>query len=629
MGLGARTRAMLAATSAVSALVALSVVSCSAATERALGSETGGAGGVSNDSGTGGVATCGSCTGHAYVSCDGGEQHVVQCPAACTPDVGCTACSAANTQCVGSEVHECDAIGQPGKLVQACNTAGGEICDQGVCKNGCAAAAAEPSNIGCEFWSVDLDMADLPTDPASAPMALVIANAGQADANVLIEQNDAPQGSPVQGSAVWQGSLKPGELSQVNMPTREVDCGAFPNDHDAPGTCLSSAAFHITSTAPIVIYQFNNVVHNFSTDASLLIPTTSLGTKYRVIGWPAAHSFPSPGAFVERSYITVVGTQSNTHVTVWPYWRIKGNAPIASTPAGTPIEVEIGPFDVLNLESDDSTFQECFTMTAPPYCADMTGSVVLADKPVAVFSGTESSGIGLPEDAPLPPTWNEESGGCCLQHLEEQLFPLESIGMKYVITRSPVRSQFSSYQEPDILRFVGAAETAQVTTNLPPPFDQFTIAPGDVKETWTQSDTIVSSDKPILVGQFLVAQDYVSGTPKGDPSFTLFPPVEQARAEYVFLSPEGWSENFVVIAAEVGTKVAIDNVVPSDCDVNAAGTLDGKSYESRRCPIPAGVHRLSGDAPFGITAYGYGNADTYSFVGGAAVKKIYEPPIIR
>jgi hypothetical protein len=596
MRLAANLKLMLVTSAAFLVLLACS------ANDRALGTESATGGTTGSDSGTGGgTGATGGSLGQ---------------------------CSSAGTVCVGSEVHACDASGKPAELLQTCQLAAGEVCHNGVCKNGCDAATDEPSNVGCEFWSVDLDMADLPTDPASAPMALVIANAGQGDANVLIEQNNAAPGQPIQGELVWSGSITPGNLAQVLMPTREVDCGAFPNDHDAPGTCLTSNAFRVTSTAPIVVYQFNNVVHNFSTDASLLIPTSSLGTKYRVIGWAAAHSFPAPGAFVERSYITVVGTQENTHVTVWPYWRIKGNPPIPATPAGTPIDITIGPFDVLNLESDDSTLQECLAMLGP-FCADMSGSVVLADKPIAVFSGTEASGVGLPEDAPLPPDWNEESGGCCLQHLEEQLFPLESIGSKFVITRSPVRTQFSDYEEPDILRFVGAAEPAQVTTNLPPPNDSFTLQPGDVRNAWTQKDVIVSSDKPILVGQFLVAQGYVGGNPKGDPSFTLFPPVEQARSEYVFLSPEGWKENYVVIAAEVGTNVLVDGVAPADCEVNPSGVLDGKSYESRRCPIPAGVHRLTGDAPFGITAYGYGNADTYSFAGGAAMKKIYEPPIIK
>ena len=595
--------------------------------------QTSATGGGAGTIGTGGggdmdASSCGSCLGNSYMSCESGSPTAIPCPESCTPGKGCTTCSPLGTICVGNEVHACS-DGQAGALVKACDVSAGQVCNQGACVSACEKAESDPSNIGCEFWAADLDMADLPTNPAATEWGLVIANASQTAADVTIELNEANPGEPVQTKVVWQGKVEPDSLAPVSMPTRELDCGAFPNDHDAPGTCLSSRAFRVSSNQPVVVYQFNNLVHGFSTDASLLIPTTSLGTKYRVIGWPAAHSYPSPGAFVERAYVTIVGTKEKTHVTVYPYWRIRGNAPIAATKPGGLIDVDLGPFDVLNLETDDATFDECFQDQTPPYCADLTSTVVVSDKPVAVFSGTEASGVGVPYDAPKYPGFDDSdpSTGCCLQHLEEQLFPMESIGKDFVITRSPVRSTLS-YEEPDILRFVGAAEEATVTTNLPAPYDSFTIKPGEVKETWTQDDVVVSSDKPILIGQFLVAQGYVQGVPKGDPSFTIFPPVEQAQQNYVFLSPNGWKENWVVISAEVGTSFTIDGTAPS-CETRHSGDLKGKTYESHRCKIPAGVHRLVGDKPINITVYGYADADTYSFAGGAAVKKIYEPPVIK
>jgi hypothetical protein len=65
--------------------------------------------------------------------------------------------------------------------------------------------------------------------------------------------------------------------------------GSKPNDYASPGTCLSSNAFRITSSAPIVVYQFNVFKNAFSNDASLLLPTPALGKYYRVLGWPAGH----------------------------------------------------------------------------------------------------------------------------------------------------------------------------------------------------------------------------------------------------------------------------------------------------------------------------------------------------
>jgi hypothetical protein len=495
---------------------------------------------------------------------------------------------------------------------------------------GCQATEDEPSNAGCEFYAVDLDLSDGVSDPANYAWGIVVASASDADAHVIVEQNDAPYGETPSPSVVWDVTIPPGELAELTMPTREVDCAATPGDWGSPGSCASSNAFRIESSQPIVVYQFNNLVHGYSTDASLLLPTSALGSKYRIVGWPVAHSYPSPGAFVQRSYVTVVGTQAGTQVTMKPGWRIRGNGPVPATPAGQTMTLTVGPYDVLNLESDDATLNECFQMQTPPYCADLTGSIVDATAPVVVFSGTEQSGVGLPPDAPLPPSWGENSSGCCNQHLEEQLFPAESFGRSFLVTRSPIRSnpEFTWWEEPDVIRFVGAAAPSTVTTNLPAPYDSFTLQPGEVRDTWTQQDFVVSATEPIVVAQLLVGQGYVEPQPKGDPSFTIFPPIEQARTEYVFLSPTGWQEDWVVVGTTPDVDVTLDGASTADCDTFPAGELDGVAYEARRCPISPGVHRLSGTGPFQIMAYGYGTADAYSFTGGANVEKIYEVPTL-
>jgi hypothetical protein len=202
------------------------------------------------------------------------------------------------------------------------------------------------------------------------------------------------------------------------------------------------------------------------------------------------------------------------------------------------------------------------------------------------------------------------------------------VGTDYVIPRSPIRST-GSYHEPDVLRFVGAAEVANVTTSLPAPFASFTLQPGEVKTTWTQDDVIIQSDKPVMVGQILISNEYCDGAYIGDPSLTVYPPVDQFRTEYIILTPGSWDQNWIVVEAEQGVNVAIDGASPAGCIVTPSGDLGGKSYESRRCPVKEGVHALTGDKPFGVVAYGYGAAGSYAFVGGADVKKIYDPPEIK
>jgi hypothetical protein len=608
----------------------IAAYACSAAGDNRNTSSGAGAGSGAGSSGAGGADACGNCLGNVYVPCkaDGTPDNPVDCPKACAPGKGCVECVPGGHVCVGNEVHVCGDDATPsGTVVETCDVSAGKVCSEGVCKGGCEIAAGQPSNVGCEFWAVDLDQQDGLNDPASAPWGVVLSNAGQSPANVTIELNEAPVGKPPSPKVVTQVTVDPGSLKNITLPTRELDCGIKPNDYASPGTCLSSNAYRITSSSPIVVYQFNVFTNAYSNDASLLLPTNALGQIYRVIGWPAGHpvpiSFPGIGTIVDRSYVTIVGVKPNTQVKVRPSWRIKGNPPIAATMPGGDIEVTIGPFDVLNLETDDATFQDNAKTVA-----DLSATLVQASQPVAVFSGVETtSAPGGVLTVPTPPGW-QSGDTCCLDHLEDQMFPVESVGTHYVITRSPIRST-GSFHEPDILRFVGVAEPATVTTNLDPPFDSFTLQPGEVKTTWTQDDIVVSATKPVIVGQIQVSNQYVDGPALGDPSLTVFPPVEQFRTEYVILTPPSWTQNWVVIASESGSLVKLDDKPTVGCIFSQAGTLDGKTYAAIRCPVTDGVHRLSGDKPFGIIAYGYGSAGSYAFAGGADVKHVYDPPPIK
>ncbi len=594
---------------------------CSA-TEGSKVKGTGGSGGGGGPGGDAGINVCDSCFAKTYTPCnaDGTPGTPVDCPDDCAVGVGCVKCVPGSHICVGNEVHECTADGSgPGKLLKTCDTANGKLCGNGVCGTACEVAAGSPSNIGCEFWAVDLDQQDALNDPASAPWGVVLSNAGVNDANVTIQMNTAAQGKPVQLQMVKQVSIKAGDLSTLVLPTRELDCGVKPNDYSSPGTCLSSRAYRITSSAPIVVYQFNTFQNAFSNDASLLLPTNALGKIYRVIGWPAGHPTPIAGFKSDRAYVTIVGTQPNTQVTVKATFRLKNNPPVQQQSNGE-VVATIGPFDVLNLETDDATLKE-----AQNWGTDLSGTVVQASAPVAVFSGVESTEVPGQLQVPEPPGGADT---CCLDHLEEQMFPVESIGTHYVVTRSPVRST-GSWREPDVIRFVGVAETANVTTNLPSPYDHFTIQPGEIKTTWTQDNFVATADKPVIIGQLLVSQGYVDGPYVGDPSLTVFPPVEQFRTEYVILTPPSWTQNWVVIATEQGNTIKLDGNDTTGCKTESAGTVLGASYESRVCSLAVGVHRLSGSKPFGIVAYGYGSAGSYAFAGGADVKPIYTPPPIK
>ena len=583
------------------------------------------------------AAACGNDTSSASASATAttGATSATSATTATTGDVPTTGASASATMATGgSDSMTAGATGTTDPTVgtSAAASTSGPIFDVGndTTTGGggeivtCDDAANKPSNFGCEFWAVDMDQQDGFNDPASAPWGVAISSAGFGDTDVTIEINLAPPGQPLDLMVVKQLTIGQDEVVPIELPTRELDCGVKPNDYMSPGTCLSSNAFRITTSAPAVVYQFNVFKNAFSNDASLLLPTPALGKYYRVLGWPAGHPIPLFG-IIDRSAVTIVGTAEDTTVKVVPSWRIKGNPPIPAAKGGQLITVKLGPFDVLNLETDDATFQDN-TKTM----ADLTGSVIKSDKPIAVFSGVETtSAPGGVVDIPTYPGWTNEDT-CCLDHLEEQLFPIESVGKNYVITRSPIRSS-GSYHEPDVIRFVGAAEDSMITTNLPAPYNNFLLKNGEVRTTWADADFVAAGSKPFMIGQLLISQEYVEGNLTGDPSLTVFPPVEQYRDQYRILTPSddglwGWQTNYIVLSTEPNNMITIDGAPPADCVISPAGTIDGMKFESRRCPVGAGVHAMKGTMPFGVVAYGYGPAGSYAFPGGADVEPIYVPP---
>ncbi len=573
---------------------------------------------------------CGTCLGQVYTPCTstGGSGTPVTCDPAlvCVTGKGCLPCAPGKPYCVGNDIHACGSDGSLGAKVDTCNASKGELCSAGVCKTECDAAADSPSNVGCEFWAVDLDNLENNIDKdAETPWGLVLSNAGTATATVTIEQNDGAPGGTLATKVVKTLTINANELSTVIMPTREVDCTSDPaigKKNDGSGTCLSSNAFRITSTVPLVAYQFNTFEPAYSNDASLLLPRNGLGTSYRILTYPTAHpvlpAFPGVDPRIkDHAFVTIVGTEAGTKVTIKAATSpiVLGGPVKADIPIGGTFEQILGPFDVLNLESKGMP-------------GDLTGTIVTSTAPISVFEGTEGSvaPVNPPAGMPTAPSSDPSNPDtCCVDHLEEQAFPITAIGKKFVVAHSPIRSS-GGYVEPDLLRFMGVAEPATVTTNLPAPFDHFTLNAGEVRETWTQGNLTVVSTAPVSVAQILVSSHTLENSVLGDPSLTIFPSVEQYRTNYLFLQPPKWTKSYVVITTPTDNVVTIDGTAPTGCDVFGGITLDGVAYESRSCQVSTGIHRVVGAKPFGVTAYGYGSAGSYAFTGGADVKPIYVPP---
>lgn len=584
----------------------------------------------------GGITTsgCGTCDENRYSVCDatGTITDRQDCGTqSCVDNKGCLDCAPGQNGCDGNVVKRCDANGRFTTDVKTCDVGAGLRCVSGECKSACDIAAGSPSNIGCEFWPVHLPNAwGVDGNPDYAPWGVVLANAGDADANVTIEVNDAAYGQPTQPRAISTFLLRPNELRRELLPVRPIDGGTNEAHNPEPtGTALSANAFRITSTSPLVAYQFNAAEQQFSNDASLLLPSSVLGRVHRVISYSAANPIQVaiPGAPVfqgipDHGYVSIVGIKEATHVTVVLGAPIQSGSGIAKSPKGATIQAVLGPFEVLNLSTNIESLNELIGGAS----ADMTGTTVESDFPVAVYTGTQRTAIAPPESA----GFGKFEDSCCTDHLEDPVLPMTSLGKTFAIAHSPFRNG-SGPREPDLVRVMGAAATTVVTTNLPSPNATFTLAPGELKEIWSARDFTLTATEPLYVSQLLVSQLTCSRV-IGDPSLTSAIPNDQFRSDYLFLMPPSWTENYVVLTVPEGTedRIRVDgSPLPATCDSATIGAIGATTYLAFRCPFNQGPHKATGVAAFGLMAYGYGQAGSYALVAGANVKSIYTPPPLR
>jgi len=570
------------------------------------------------------------CMDGVFEECVGGEWTLetdcVTLGLLCDPDLGCVECAPGRFSCEGDVSMICDPDGMGWSVSEDCSLTPGEFCDplSGVCINECERAALERSNVGCEYWAVDLDQAVFATqEAASQQFAVVVANVSDIwDAEVTVYWDTTPYGTAVSEEPVpgMSAVVGPDETYVFRLPRYDVDgIDAALSHDDGPQTALSKKAFRVESSLPVVAYQFNTLNQDFSTDASLLIPTTALGRAYDVVGWEPYYSVAYPVLGIptpNRGYVTIVGTTDGTDVSVIPSDDIEGSVgtvpadygavgPIA---AGVEATFVLNRYDVLNLESISRA------MPKP----DLTGTIVSASSPVAVFTGTDMTIV-----APEVPPWCTEGCNCCGDHLEDQVIPRSAMGTEYVVSHSAWRTTTGSWIEYDYYKVLAVVPDTHVTTTLTD-VGSFNLGADEVMEFGARSGFALWSTEPVHVVQVLASMDQTEER-IGDPSLIHFPAVEQRRSKYVFTTGEGFAENWAVVSMPEDATATIDGAdVGASCDWDLDGELMGITYRSYYCPISAGTHVVDGAGePVGLTVYGYFEAGSYGFPGGSDLREIF------
>lgn len=474
----------------------------------------------------------------------------------------------------------------------------------------CEQAEAAKSYIGCDFW---------PTVVANNvwsifDYAVVVANAGDEQADVTVTRG---------GNTVAQDTVPANGLKTIYLPWVPELKGP---DADECGSAtplsstvkLANGAYHLVTSRPVTVYQFSALEYgpqggppgknwsacpsyncffpmdcfSYSNDASLLLPSTALTGNYRVTGLPGWS-----GASIS-AYIAITGTQNTTNVTVSLTGAgvIQGGSGIPSANGGGQVTFTLQAGEVAEiLGTPDS---------------DLSGSLVQADKPVQVIFGLPC--VNIPESA------------TACDHIEESVFPAETLGRRYFVNM-PSGPEGSPVGQ--VVRIYGNVDNTALTYPAgTPPGAPATINAGQVVDLGPVSQNFeIAGDKEFAVGMFQMGASAVGGASgRGDPAQSLATAVEQYRTKYVFLAPMDYEVNYVDVVMPLDATISIDGM-----PVAGAPTPIGSGFGVAHVqlgPGNQGQHVLEATAPVGIQVLGYGSYTSYQYPGGSDLNVIAPPP---
>ena len=485
----------------------------------------------------------------------------------------------------------------------------------------CQEAVQARTYVGCDYWATVTGN----VVPDVFDFAIVISNIGQATASVKIT---GPNDVDV------DVNVAPGTLEKVFLPWVTSLKGTGLSGPGEPPTAFASSvvakkgAYHVVSSAPVVVYQFSPLEYagkggpsgkswsgcpelgepgsgcfSYTNDASLLMPSTAWTGSYRVTGihgWSGESLFGSQD--VVGSFAAITASQDGTTVklSLGAKAKILGGSGIGAGNPGDVVEIALDAGDVAEI------------MTEKGETFDLSGSLVQSDKPVQVISGIQC--INIPADKPA------------CDHVEESVLPAEALGKKYVIT-TPTRP--AGGPGLHVVRFVGNRDDTKLTyAPSKPQGCPDALAAGEVAQCNgpVGEDFVVTGTQEFGVTTFMVGSTMYEATnpkAKGDPSQTIFASTEQFRTSYLFLTPDDYDVSYAVVVGPESAAPVLDGQPLEDATPLADGFV---VWRATLAGGKNGAHTLTSSQPVGVQAMGYGAFTSYQFPGGLNAKRIAPPP---
>ena len=414
---------------------------------------------------------------------------------------------------------------------------------------------------------------------------------------------------------VFTGFARPHKITYVKMPLEIIV-----SDSTQPNTAERFKGIYIKTKNDKKIVVFGHHEEVASNDAYLALPVVTLpGERSHEYIVASVHGDSGTAQEAKDSVALIVGTENDTEIIIKPSVVI----PNGFAPAKTGYYFFPGTPASLNT----ITIQRFQTFYLQVRGRDISGTHIIASKPISVFSGHECANIPF------------DSQPCDM--LIEQIPPIDTWGSEVVTV--PLKTK-----EGDIIKIIASQDATRVNvtyTNIDDGIvtkdDTFILNGGQYKELLIKDFSIIKSDHPI--GVFQLAKSYTADNVIiSDPLMLLVPPYEQYRNSYAVAT----APFEPLIAGTVKDRVAYVNytniAVPAEYFNASLLTVNNKTVNASDFkPIRRADNSIWGygaqlvldegaqiiqhqnpNAVLSVTLYGFSNQQSWGCTGGIGLSPI-------
>ena len=373
-------------------------------------------------------------------------------------------------------------------------------------------------------------------------------------------------------------SVQANEVALINLPQVAEVRGS---------ERITSEGISIETNDPVSVYIHQYA--NFRSDASLVLPVEALGDEYYVLTYEGIewqnNSYPS-------SFL-VVAVDNDTEVRI----RLSANT-VMNRSSGDEINITLQAGETYQVQGRRGT-------------NDLTGTFLEGNKPFALFAGTR---------------WSQVPSNCGTRdNLMEQMYPTRTYGKQFAAIPN-------ANMAFDVYRMLASQDNTKIVVDDGNQMSEIVLNAGEWTEFERSTAAFISADKPIQVAQYIVGQQ-CSGHFIGDPSMMLLNSIEQTRDTVTIFnsSLENITQNFInVLARTVDIPfIYLDGQLMISQGAQFNTFAANPDYAFTRFQVSAGSHTIASDGcGVIVSAYGYGDAESYAYSGGASFRAINSIPIL-